>query len=362
MGRTVVVVGGGYGGSAVAKALDEETDVVLIEPRDAFVHAAGALRALVRPDWADNIFFPYDALLKRGTVLRERAVSVDPDGVTLASGERVGADHLVLASGSGYPFPAKTDTDSTQEALARLRATHQELAGAGRVLIEGAGPVGLELAGEIKAVWPDKRVTVVDPGEQLVPGFGSGMRAELRRQLGALGVELRLGTTLTTRPPTGPGLARSFTVGTSGGELQADIWFRCHGVRIDTGYLGPALAGARTSRGLIRVTESLRVDGHRHVHAIGDITDLAEAKMAAHAVRHADVVARNILSQLRGEEPSAVYRPSPVGSILIPLGPELGTGQASSPEGATVLSTETVVRYKGADLATGRFAKLFGTV
>lgn len=109
--RTVVVVGGGYGGSAVAKALDEETDVVLIDPKDAFVHAAGSLRALVRPDWAQNIFFPYDTLLKRGTVRRERAVAVDPGGVTLADGERVAADYLVLASGSDYPFPAKTDTD-----------------------------------------------------------------------------------------------------------------------------------------------------------------------------------------------------------------------------------------------------------
>ncbi|MEV7801478.1 LLM class flavin-dependent oxidoreductase [Microbispora sp. NPDC088329] len=35
MSRTVVVVGGGYGGSAVAKALDPEADVVLIDPRDA---------------------------------------------------------------------------------------------------------------------------------------------------------------------------------------------------------------------------------------------------------------------------------------------------------------------------------------
>ena len=41
MSRTVAVIGGGYGGSAVAKALDPEADVVLIDPRDAFVNAAG---------------------------------------------------------------------------------------------------------------------------------------------------------------------------------------------------------------------------------------------------------------------------------------------------------------------------------
>jgi len=130
MSRTVAVIGGGYGGIAVAKALDEDTDVVLIDPKDAFVHAVGSLRALVQPDWAGNIFFPYDTLLRRGRVVRDRAVAVDPGGVTLASGARVDADYLVLATGSGYPYPAKMDTDVAAEALARLRETHTELAGA----------------------------------------------------------------------------------------------------------------------------------------------------------------------------------------------------------------------------------------
>ena len=46
---TVVVIGGGYGGIGVAKALDADVDVVLVEPKDAFVHNIGALRALVEP-------------------------------------------------------------------------------------------------------------------------------------------------------------------------------------------------------------------------------------------------------------------------------------------------------------------------
>ncbi|MGC5411214.1 FAD-dependent oxidoreductase, partial [Streptomyces sp. DT225] len=98
------------------------------------------------------------------------AVAVDPGGVTLAGGERVDADYLVLASGSDYPFPAKTDTDLAGEALARIREAHRELAGAGRVLITGAGPVGLELSGEIKAVWPEKHVVIIDQADELLPG------------------------------------------------------------------------------------------------------------------------------------------------------------------------------------------------
>ncbi|WP_067450620.1 NAD(P)/FAD-dependent oxidoreductase [Actinomadura macra] len=361
MGRIVAVIGGGYGGAAAAKALDGDTDVILIEPKDAFVHSVGALRALVRPDWAGNIFFPYDRLLARGEVVRGRATSVDSGGVTLASGDRVDADYLVLASGSSYPFPAKMDTDVADQALERLRAASKELAGGGRVLIAGAGPVGLELAGEIRAAWPDKRVTIVDPGEQVLPGFLPELHADLHRQLRDLNIELRLDTTLLTEPPTRPGLAETFTVRTTGGDLTADIWFRCHGASANGDYLGDGKAIARTPQGKVRVTEKLNVHGHSHIYALGDITDIAEAKMAAHAMKHAEVVAANIIAQVRGEEPAAVYRPSPVPSILLPLGPAAGVGQIPTPDGPTVLPARTVAEYKGTHLLIDRFAELFGT-
>ncbi|MEV0638671.1 FAD-dependent oxidoreductase [Streptomyces sp. NPDC050619] len=363
-GRTVVVVGGGYGGAAVAKALDAETDVVLVEPKDAFEHAAGSLRALVRPDWAENIFFPYDRLLARGEVVRQRVASADPDGVTLADGRRIAADYLVLATGSGYPFPAKADADDASEALARLRATHDELAGAERVLVTGAGPVGLELAGEIKAVWPEKTVVVVDPATELLPGFEPELRADLHGQLAGLGVELRLGVGLAEQPPGEPGRAKTFTVGTTAGdEISADIWFRCHGVRANGDYLADGRITTRTPQGRVPVTERLTVQGHEHVYALGDLTDLAEAKMALYATQHAAVVAENILAQVRGERQNAVHRPSPVPSVLLPLGPEGGVGQFPSPDEPgvpTVVPAQVVAQYKGADLGIGRFEELFG--
>ena len=45
----VVIIGGGYGGTAVAKALDRDFDVTLIEKREKFFHNSGALRAAVDP-------------------------------------------------------------------------------------------------------------------------------------------------------------------------------------------------------------------------------------------------------------------------------------------------------------------------
>ncbi|MBS2536356.1 FAD-dependent oxidoreductase [Catenulispora sp. NF23] len=359
MRKKVAIVGGGYGGAKLAKTLDPDLDVVLIDPKDAFVHSAAALRALVRPDWAENIFFPYGTLMKNGTVVRDRAVGVDARGVTLASGDRVDADYVVLASGSSYAFPAKMHTDVTEDALDALRAAHQELAGSHRVLILGAGPVGLELAGEIATTWPDKRVTIVDPAAELLPGFLPGLVADLRGQLDKLGIELRLGAGLTADPAPAPGIAGEFTVtDQAGDQLTADIWFRAYGSRIHTDFLDGAVP--RNERGQVKVTERLTVEGHDTVYALGDITDVPETKMAGWALRHAEVVAANILAHANGEEPAAAHTPLPIKVGLVPLGPAGGVGQFPNDEGAAFqVPKETVIQMKGAEMMLGHFQELF---
>lgn len=168
----------------------------------------------------------------------------------LASGARVTADYVVLATGSTHRYPAKIDVPDSARGKDRLRGTHQALAAAGDVLLLGAGPVGLEFAGEIKAAWPDKRVT-------------------LGAQLADLGVDLLLGTSLRDKPPTAPGELGAFTAVTeSGVSLRADIWFACHGAAPAVGYLAPDLLPALTLAGQVAVTPELRLPGQAAVFAI----------------------------------------------------------------------------------------------
>src|SRR5580698_4058043 len=177
---TVVVVGGGYGGIAAAKALDESHDVVLVEPKDAFMHNIAALRALVDPAWLPKIFLPYEGLLTNGRVVRDRAVSVEPHRVVTASGERISADYVVLATGSRYPFPAKTDLVDARHAQEQVRHAHRALEQADRVLLVGAGPVGIELAGEIRNVWPEKSIVLLDVADDVLGGpYIAELKAEL---------------------------------------------------------------------------------------------------------------------------------------------------------------------------------------
>ncbi|HEY9290436.1 MAG TPA: FAD-dependent oxidoreductase [Microlunatus sp.] len=366
MSQVVAVVGGGYGGTLVAKALEHDAQVTLIDPRDAFVNVAGSLRALARPDWAPRIFFPYRTLLEHGRVIRDQASSVDPAGVTLAGGGRIEADYLVLATGSSYSYPARPKQLSTDtvHALAGLRLTHDQLARAERVLILGAGPVGLELAGEIREVWPQKRVVLVDPADEILAGFLPEVRQELRRQLQELDIDLRLGASLVGLPPVEDGTAGTFTVSTDdGGEITADIWFRSFGAHLNTGYLADGNLVELTDRATVPVDDHLNVIGHQHVYALGDIAELADAKMATHAQTQALVVVENLRSQLRGERPRSEYGQDSAPRILLPLGTCAGVGQLPAPDGAPVpVTLETVTRRKGADLFTARLSGRFNRV
>ncbi|MDG6108540.1 FAD-dependent oxidoreductase [Dactylosporangium aurantiacum] len=335
----VIVVGGGYGGITVAKALDDVADVTVIEPRDTFVHHVAALRAVVDPDWIERIFLPYDHLLTRGRFVRDRAVRVDGTRVELASGGTLGGAHVVVATGVGYPYPAKIDGTDRAAAQARLRATHDELAAADRVLLLGAGPVGLEFAGEIAAAWPTKEVIVADPSPALLPGrYPEEFRAEVHRQLDELGVRLLLGTTVA-QPPTSPGRAGRFSVA----GVDADIWFRCHGT------------GPRTS---LPVDAYLRVRDRPGQWAVGDVTDVPELKMARLAQAHAEVVAANIRTLLtKGawtEDDLTTHEPAP-DMLVLPLGPKGGAGYGP---GFGLLGAAQTAEAKGADLFLGYYRAL----
>jgi NADH dehydrogenase FAD-containing subunit len=355
---TVVVVGGGYGGTAVAKALDETTNVVLVEPKDAFMHNVAALRALVDPSWLPRIFMPYEGLLAHGRVVRDRAARVEPGLVVTASGEEIAADYVVLASGSSYAFPAKTDQIDTEKATEQVRAAHRALAQADRVLLLGAGPVGIELAGEIRAVWPDKSIVLVDPRHDLLAGpFLPELRAELRSQLEEFEVELRLGSELRQPPATAPGELGEFTVVTQGGvEITADIWFRCYGVIPNSDYLGDSLASARGADGFVAVGPTLLVRGQTTVFALGDLST-ADAKMAGFAGRQAATVSANINALISGSSELVAYE-SMGPAIVIPIGPTGGAGQF--PGQNEVVGREVVSEVKGRDMMVDRFAALFG--
>ncbi|MEU4158702.1 FAD-dependent oxidoreductase [Actinoplanes sp. NPDC026670] len=328
MAPKVVVVGGGYAGIVVSRALDDIAEVTLVEPKEMFVHHVAHLRAVADPTWINKIFFPFDGLLARGRIVRDFATEVRPDAVELASGARLDADFVVLATGSTGPFPARLAATSRDAAAEQMHQLHASLARSAGVLLLGAGAIGLEFAGEIAAAWPGKPVTVIDPAPDLLGGrFTGEMRAELTRQLDEMGVRTLLGTKLDALPDTPAGSVHPFTATTSAGEtIAADLWFSCYGSTVPGDHLGASLAAARQPDGRLPVTEHLQVTGHDRVFAVGDVNDTPELKTGRAAGRQAEVAAANIRA-LIGDGPLTAYEPFADGMILT-LGPSGGAGYA----------------------------------
>ncbi|MEZ2390553.1 NAD(P)/FAD-dependent oxidoreductase [bacterium RCC_150] len=353
--RTVVVIGGGYAGINAAKALDDHAIVTLVEPKDAFVHNIAALRSVVNPSFLPRMFLPYDRLLKHGEVLRDHAVKVDGQTVELASGTHLTPDYLVLASGSSYPFPAKSDQVDTWAARVRYQAAHEDLKRAGKVMLLGAGAVGLEFAGEIAAAWPEKDVVLVDQAPGILPGpYDPKLRAEVNRQLEEIGIRRVMGSPLADLPSVPAGEFGRFTVATEEGtSIEADIWFRCYGIAPQTDYVTGTLEKARTGEGYLEVTPELRVVGFDNVYAVGDIASI-DVNKAGVAGRQAGVVAKNIQAQLNGSDELTAWSPSrPV--IILPLGPKRGSGQL--PDGE-IASPEAISKIKGQDMMIDRYVEI----
>ena len=114
------------------------------------------------------------------------------------------------------------------------------------------------------------------PPVQVVEQFparcgGHELKAELRRRLTELGMDLLLASPLRENPPTPPGELQTFIVRTgAGAEVTADIWFRCHGVTPVSDYLAGGLVAARRADGFVAVTPYLQVTGQDRVFALGD--------------------------------------------------------------------------------------------
>jgi NADH dehydrogenase len=224
----VVIIGGGFAGvwSAAGAALareqangDADLRITLIAPNEHLV-----LRPrLYEPD-------PEVAKVELSRILEpigvehlRASVSTIDTGrrVVVADGEEIGYDRLVLAAGSKLVQPRgllgaerlfDIDTlDGARRLTDHLRDREDYSA-----VVVGAGFVGLEAATALAA---RGRVLLVDRSEVVGHQLGPGPREEIEAALDELGIERRLGTTVTE---AGDGYA----VLSDGTRVEADavVW------------------------------------------------------------------------------------------------------------------------------------------
>jgi NADH dehydrogenase FAD-containing subunit len=364
--QQVVIVGGGYAGTALARQLDSHARVTLVEKKERFFHNVGALRAVVDPSWQPKIFIPYDGLLQRGRVLHDTVLEASSTSLRLASGEQLTFDYLVLATGSSYPFPAKTPYDDVAQSSRVLTQASERIRAAQHILLIGAGPVGIEFAGEIVTRFPSKQVTLIDPAPSLLGRFKPQLGVQLLKELQQRGVRVILGEQLQSLPAAldpdalDVPLPSATFVTDKGTVIEADLAFICFGAQPNSAYLGSDLAASRDAHGRLKVNQFLQVEGQRHIFAIGDVTNIQEPKLAVGAGLHAGIVAENIRRLIAHKGTTApalkAYQPLTASVLIVPVGPDGGAGQLPL-FGGLVVGRFLTSQIKGKSLLVERYWK-----
>ncbi len=356
----VAIVGGGYGGYALAIGLDPHVDVILIDAREAFVHNVAAIRAIVDPTLLRQIVIPYDRLLKRGRFVCGRVTEIHEGGVRLADGSAIEADIVVAATGSHYAAPFKPQGDSVADFSVRLAEVAAQVKAADRVVIVGAGAVGVELAGEIKAVYADKQVALLSSAARLFPGYPAKLHAGLVRRLKALGVDLHLGDgakTLeaTDRPSVGE-------VRLESGARLSGLIFPAVGTRIAESPIHALPGVERRNNGQVAVDAWLRPSRWRNVFALGDVAHTGDTMTVVGTTRQAPWLAQTLRHVASGKrvEKTKPYTPWPVPPILLPLGSRRGVSVLPLGKSGMVVGDGVTSSLKGKTLFIPRYQKEFG--
>ncbi|MGV9306556.1 NAD(P)/FAD-dependent oxidoreductase [Nonomuraea sp. NPDC003727] len=225
----VVIIGGGFAGvwSAAGAALargEAELRITLIAPNDHLVLRPRLYEP--EPDLAKvelgRILEPIGVEHLRASVSR-----IDTDRrVVVADGQEVGYDRLVLAAGSklvqpqGLPGAERLFDIDTLDGARRLTDHLRDREHYSAVVV-GAGFVGLEAATELAA---RGRVLLVDQAQVVGDQLGPGPREEIEAALDRVGVERRLGTTVTE-------VGDGYAVLSDGTKVEADAVVWSVGVR-----------------------------------------------------------------------------------------------------------------------------------
>src|SRR5215472_3902668 len=352
----VVIIGGGFGGLFAARALrGGPFAVTLIDRSPQHVFQPLLYQCATGILSEGQITAPLRRLLRTHRNLRcvsAEAIDVDPAARTVTcvrpGGERftVPYDHLIVAAGVRQSYFGHDEfaqwapgMKSVSDALTvrrrvfgafEMAETATDPAERRKWLtfaLVGGGPTGVELAGQIRElatktlrneyrnVRPeDARVLLFDGGSAPLTAFGAELSRRAARTLTALGVELHMGSRVTSVDRDGL-TARDH----DGNESRFDACTVLWTAGVEAPPIADALAkatGAQRDRsGRIVVHDNLTIPGHPEISVAGDMMSLRNLPGVAEvAMQSGWYAGRRIKRELEGKESPKPFKYHDLGS------------------------------------------------
>lgn len=299
----VVIVGGGFGGLAVAKRLARQRGVAvtLVDRRNFHVFQPLLYQVATGGLSPADICAPLRSVLARHKNIRTllgEVTGFDLAGrrVLLRDGE-LAYDYLVVAAGARHHYfgheeweaaapGLKTIEDATEirgRMLSAFEAAERETDVEKRralltFLLVGGGPTGVELAGTLGEIANDTlredfrtfrpeeaRIVLLEAGPRILAAFPEELSTAAERALLKLGVRVRTGVAVAAVD------AEGVTLGT-GERVAARTVLWAAGVKASP--LGAMLGGAVDRAGRVIVTPTCQLPGHGEVFVLGDMATI----------------------------------------------------------------------------------------
>jgi len=350
----IVIVGGGFGGLAAAKALkNAPAEIILIDRTNHHLFQPLLYQVATSVLSPNQIGFPIRGILrnqKNTTVILGEVTGVDKENkrVFVSDADRLDIpltyDYLILATGATHSYFGRNEfgrfapgMKSLADAVAARNKILQafELAEAEEdpsrhrdlltFVLVGAGPTGVELAGalaelvkttlksdfrRIDPAWA--RIVLVDMSPRVLGPFSEHLSQAAKERLEGLGVEVRLGHAVDQIDADGVVVA---------GERIASktvIW---------TAGVAPSSAGkwlkVETDRaGRVRIQKDLTVPGHPEIFVIGDTAAFEQdgkplAGVAQVAMQQGRYAGRLIRSRITGSKQPGPFRYFDKGTMAV---------------------------------------------
>ncbi|MFZ0244967.1 NAD(P)/FAD-dependent oxidoreductase [Candidatus Binatus sp.] len=341
--KHVVIIGGGFGGIAAARALKRApVRLTIVDRRNHHLFQPLLYQVATAALNPSDIASPIRRIVRRqrnAYVILGEATSIDTRRkiVRLADNEsEVAYDYLIVATGATHsyfghdewiePAPGLKTLEDAVEIRRRVLVAYEaaerevdasEVANWMTFVIIGAGPTGVEMAGalaeisrrvlerDFRKIDPGRaRIILIEAGPRVLPAMSPESSASARRQLERLGVEV-----ITNSPVTAID-DRGVTHGGARLDSRTVIW----AAGVAASPLGKALgAEVKLDRaGRVIVNQDLSVAGADGVFVIGDLASISSGGrpvpgLSPAAMQEGRQAARNIVRSIRGE-PSLPFR------------------------------------------------------
>jgi NADH dehydrogenase FAD-containing subunit len=364
--RNVVVVGGSYVGlnlaESLAKISEDRFRVLLVEKNSHFQHLFAFPRyALTTKVDTNKAFIPYQKsrLGQEGLIIQAKALQLTEKEVVLdqeveldgKKTTKIPYTALAITTGTKLSPPSTLPGSEKLDGTVYLRKHAAQVEASKRIVIIGGGAVGVQMATDIKQLFPEKSVTLIHSRANVMSKFHPGLHSVVQERFDELGVQAVLGKGRVKLPEGGyPTDGSEFNVELHDGtQVPADFAIISTGQTPQSDILRTLSADCIDQQSFIKVKDTLQIqdDQYPNIFALGDIAATKAHKAARPALKQAEVVTKNIQHLLsNSSEALEKYEVTDPAAIHLTLGIEKSVIFRNPRRDGSEEGEEPVIMYK----------------